>query len=185
MAKANINRGKVLIAEPFMIDPNFKRSVVLLCEHEQEGSLGFILNKSLDMQINELIADFPEFDSNVYYGGPVQTDTIHYIHNVGDMLDNSHLIQDGVYWGGDFEKLKLLIDTKMVKSENIKFFVGYTGWSPEQLVEEMKYGSWVISDMDDDYIFGKGNNALWNTVMRKKGDTYSVIAQMPDSITWN
>ncbi len=100
MAKTHINRGKVLIAEPFMLDPNFKRAVVLLCEHQQEGSLGFILNKSLDMKINDLIAEFPKFDATVFYGGPVQTDTVHYIHNVGDLLNNSNGIIDGVFWAG-------------------------------------------------------------------------------------
>ncbi len=93
-----IQKGKVLLAEPFMADPNFKRAVVLLCEHEQNGSLGFILNKSLDMPVCDLIADFPEFEGEAYYGGPVQTDTIHYIHNVGDLLEGSQMISQGVYW---------------------------------------------------------------------------------------
>lgn len=185
MAKARINRGKVLIAEPFMLDPNFKRSVVLLCEHEKDGSLGFILNKSLDMKINELIADFPEFDSTVFYGGPVQTDTVHYIHNVGEVLDNSHLVKNGVYWGGDFEKLKLLIDAEQVKPENIRFFVGYTGWSSGQLKEEMKYGSWVVGDMNTRQVFIKNAKTLWQNVLKTQGDTFSVIAQMPDGLSWN
>ena len=80
MIDRKIGRGKVLLAEPFMMDSNFKRSVVLVCEHEEEGSLGFILNKSLKMKINDLVSEFPDIESFVYYGGPVQTDTIHYIH---------------------------------------------------------------------------------------------------------
>ena len=78
MVRQEVASGKVLLAEPFMLDPNFKRSAVLLCEHSEEGSVGFIMNKPLNMRIDELIDGFPEFDSEVFFGGPVQTDTIHY-----------------------------------------------------------------------------------------------------------
>ena len=168
-----------------MIDPNFKRAVLLLCEHHKEGSVGFILNKAIDMKINELIADFPEFESEVYFGGPVQTDTIHYLHNLGDLLEDSQKIADGVYWGGDFEKLKFLISSKLVKPENIRFFVGYSGWSGGQLKEELKYGSWVAAEMHANYLFKQKQNDLWSEVMDNKGNAYSVIAQLPDSYSWN
>ncbi|MFK7773629.1 MAG: YqgE/AlgH family protein, partial [Saprospiraceae bacterium] len=103
MIDRKIVQGKVLLAEPFMLDTNFKRSVVLICEHKEDGSLGFILNKSLKMKINELISGFPDIESIVYYGGPVQTDTIHYIHNAGHLFEDSQEIAKGIYWGGDFE----------------------------------------------------------------------------------
>ena len=126
----NFGKGKVLLAEPFMRDSNFKRAVVLMCENNEEGSLGFVLNKPLeDTKIDRLVPEFPEFDANVYFGGPVQTDTIHYVHNVGELLDDSVKITEGVYWGGDFEKLKFLISSGLVKPHNIRFFIGYTGWS--------------------------------------------------------
>ena len=185
MRENNIRSGHLLIAEPFMVDPHFKRSVILLCEHAQEGSLGFILNKSLDMKVDELIADFPNFDAIVYFGGPVQTDTIHYIHNLGDLLEDSQKIAKGVYWGGDFEKLKFLISTKMIEPHNIRFFVGYSGWSEGQLVEEMAYGSWMMDKMDANYLFRNQAKGLWRDVLENKGDTYSVIAQMPDGWSWN
>lgn len=185
MTDRKITRGKVLLAEPFMLDANFKRSVVLMCEHENDGSLGFILNKSLKMKINDLISDFPEIESIVYYGGPVQTDTIHYIHNVGHLLEDSQEILPGVYWGGDFEKLKALISTGLIQRENIRFFVGYSGWSESQLKEELKLGSWVVADVDINYLFRDGQRNLWRKVMRNKGDVFSVIANLPDQITWN
>lgn len=180
-----LGSGDVLLAEPFLTDPNFKRSVILLCEHHQEGSVGFILNKAIDVKINDLLADFPDFQANVYFGGPVQTDTIHYIHNVGDMLDNSYKIADGVYWGGDFEKLKFLIGSKMIEPQNIRFFVGYSGWSSGQLHDEMKSGSWVGANMHANYLFKSQSDGLWSQVMDNKGDAYSVIAQMPDAANWN
>lgn len=185
MSFETLKKGKILIAEPFMVDPNFKRSVVLMCEHEEEGSVGFILNKSLDMKINELIADFPDFDAPVYYGGPVQTDSIHYVHNVGDVLDESMEVMNGIYWGGDFEKLKSLIKSKLVEPKNIRFFVGYSGWSYGQLKDEMALGSWLTDDMDLNYLYKVKPNTLWQKVLQDKGDAFSVIAQMPDSASWN
>lgn len=185
MVRNEIKIGKILLAEPFMLDPNFKRSAVLLCEHSGEGSVGFIMNKPLEMRVDELIEGFPEFDSEVFFGGPVQTDTIHYIHNLGDLLEDSMKIVDGVYWGGDFEKLKFLITSGLVQPGNIRFFVGYSGWSEGQLIDEMVYGSWVVADMDANYLFKSPPSDLWRQVMYNKGDAYTVIAQMPDAVNWN
>ncbi len=178
--------GSILIAEPFMVDPNFKRSVVAVCDYtEEEGTVGFVLNKPLGLQVNELITDFPSFEADVYFGGPVQTDSIHYVHNVGDLLEKSTKVVDGVWWGGDFEKLKFLIRSDMVQPHNIRFFVGYSGWSPGQLEEEMISGSWVVSDLDANYLFKSKPKKLWKQVLKNIGDTHSVIAQMPDVANWN
>ena len=185
MIEKELKVGNVLLAEPFMLDPNFKRSAVLLCEHNSEGSVGFIMNKPLNMRVDELIEDFPEFDSEVLFGGPVQTDTIHYIHNLGDLLEESIPVADGVYWGGDFEKLKFLISSSLVQPNNIRFFVGYSGWSEGQLMDEMDIGSWLVAPMYSNYLFKSIPESLWQQVLENKGDIYSVIAQMPDAVSWN
>ena len=98
-----------------MLDPYFRRSVVLLCEHHEEGTIGFILNKNIDMGINDLMADFPKFEAEIFYGGPVQTDTLHYVHDLGEMLEDSVKIAEGVWWGGDFEQLKFLISQQLIQ----------------------------------------------------------------------
>lgn len=185
MIKHQISTGKVLLAEPFMQDPNFKRAAILLTDYSPEGSVGFILNKQLDMNIDSLVADFPDFQSTVFYGGPVQTDTIHYIHNLGDLLEKSTRIGEGIYWGGDFQKLKVLIATGLVEPENIRFFVGYSGWSEGQLEEELKSGSWVVADMDANYLFQTEHDKLWQKIMSDKGNAFEVISQMPDSMGFN
>lgn len=185
MVREEIRSGKVLLAEPFMMDPNFRRSAVLLCEHTGEGSVGFIMNKPLNMRVDELIEEFPEFEGEVFFGGPVQTDTIHYVHNVGDLLEESSKIADGVYWGGNFEKLKFLISSQLILPENIRFFLGYSGWTEGQLLDEMGYGSWVLADMDANYLFKSHPDLLWQQVMNNKGNAYTVIAQMPDNFSWN
>lgn len=185
MVGNEVTKGKVLLAEPFMLDSNFKRAAILLCDHSEEGSFGFIMNRPLNIRVDELIEDFPEFNAEVFLGGPVQQDTIHYIHNVGDLLDDSVKVIDGVYWGGDFNKLKFLITSQLIEPHNIRFFVGYSGWSEGQLVDEMVYGSWVVADMDANYLFKSKPSYLWQQVMYNKGDAFTVIAHMPDVVSWN
>lgn len=180
-----IKAGKLLLAEPFMLDPNFKRSVILICEHEAHGTTGFILNKPLDLKVQELIADFPESKAAVHIGGPVAVDSLHYLHNVGELLDNSVEICHGVYWGGDYEKLKFLMETGVIKDNNIKFFIGYSGWSEGQLEAEMQESSWLVDDMDANYLFRIKPFVLWQTVLHNKGNVYTVIAQMPDAVSLN
>lgn len=175
-------KGKLLVSEPFMMDGNFKRSVVLLCDHTvDDGTVGFILNKPIDMKIEELVGDFPEIEAQVYYGGPVANDTLHYVHNVGDILDNSIEVSNGVYWGGDFDKLKFLIKSGLIMPDNIRFFLGYSGWSSGQLEAEMEIGSWVIANMDPNYIFKLSPKKLWEAILKNKGNVFSVISQVPDS----
>ncbi|MBK8705001.1 MAG: YqgE/AlgH family protein [Saprospiraceae bacterium] len=185
MVREEVKNGSLLIAEPFMLDPNFKRAAVLLCEHSAEGSIGFILNKPLGMRIDELIEDFPEFDSEVFFGGPVQTDTIHYIHSVGDLLEESVKLTDGVYWGGDFEKLKFLISSQLILPQDIRFFLGYSGWSEGQLADEIVYGSWVLAEMYANYVFKSRPDQLWQQAMYNKGNAYTVIARMPENYSAN
>lgn len=175
------HKAKILLAQPFMEDPNFKRSAVFVCEDDpKDGTIGFILNKPLKMRVSDLIGDFPEFDSSIFYGGPVGADTIHYVHDVGPILDESIEVSKGIYWSGNFEKLKFLIESKLVLPQNIKFFVGYSGWTPNQLNQEMKSGSWVVADMDPNYVLTNPSKSLWQKIMENKGDNYKIIAQMPD-----
>ncbi len=185
--KYKINSGNILLAEPFMIDGNFKKSVVLLCDHSDDGgTLGFVLNKELDIPLNDLLADFPSIDLNVFFGGPVATDTIHYIHNVGEALEGSIKVCDGIWWGGDFDQLQFKISSGMIREDNIRFFVGYSGWESGQLDTEMIMGSWVVSDMLEDYLFDVLPDDMWQICMSDKGDTFSILSEMPtDKGVWS
>lgn len=176
-----ISKGKVLIAEPFMSGGTFRRSVVLLTDYNKDdGAIGFILNKTLSVKVNDLIEDFPEIEAEVFCGGPVAQETLHYIHDVGDILDESISVAGKVCWSGDFNKLKFLIDAKLIQPRNIKFFLGYSGWSPGQLEDEITYGSWVVDDMYSDYAFSTPHKQLWKQVLKNKGEHFSVIAEMPE-----
>ena len=121
-------KGDFLLSEPFMKDPSFKRAVILLCEHNQTGSFGFILNKISDFSVQELILDFPAFDAPVYLGGPVGEDTLHFLHRCGPILENSIKVRENIWWGGNFEQLKEEIRNGNIFPDDIRFFIGYSGW---------------------------------------------------------
>ena len=180
MRTPKVKSGNILIAQPYMMDGNFKRSVVGLTEHSDEGSVGFILNKPMNLDLSELVKDINTDEKfNVHYGGPVAKDTIHYVHNVGDLLEESISINKGIYWGGNFEKLIFLIGSGLITNRNIRFYVGYSGWSDGQLADELQQGSWLVSEWYPNYAFQSRPNELWKQAMSHKGDTYSVLAQIP------
>ncbi|MCB0664193.1 MAG: YqgE/AlgH family protein [Saprospiraceae bacterium] len=185
MSTQTVEKGTVLLAEPFSLDTNFRRTAVVLTEHQDEGTVGFIMNRKMDVELTDLLSDFPELNADVFFGGPVATDSLHYLHNVGDLLEGSIKIKNGVYWGGDFDKLKFLIDAKLITPQNIRFYIGYSGWSSGQLEEELKYGSWVLADMHANYLFKSRPELLWEQIMTNKGNVFSVIAKMPDTVNWN
>ena len=114
----------LLIADPFLKDPNFMRTVVYICRHSDEGSFGFVLNKIFEQTLDELINGLEGIEMPVYYGGPVQTDTVHYIHQYPDLIPECYKISDDIYWGGDFEALKTLLRENKIDAQKIKFFIG-------------------------------------------------------------
>lgn len=177
--------GKILIAEPFMEDPYFKGSVVFLCEYKSEGAFGLILNKPTEMKVHEVVEDFPVVNNYIFYGGPVQPNTLHYLHKRGDLLTDSAEIQDGIFWGGDFERLIFLLETKQISEEEIRFFFGYSGWEQGQLTKEVKENSWFIGDANSEYLFEEEPKDLWRTVLRNMGDRYRVIANFPENPSLN
>ena len=139
-------KGHLLIAEPSILgDVSFNRSVVLLAEHNDEGSIGFILNKPLNYTINDLLPEI-EASFKIYNGGPVEQDNLYFIHNIPDIIPNSVEISNGIYWGGDFETTKQLINEGRITKNHIRFFLGYSGWSVNQLEMEMHENSWIVAE---------------------------------------
>lgn len=174
-------RGQLLISDPFLPDPNFERSVLLLCEHdEEEGSLGFILNKRSNLILSDILLDFPQADMPVFIGGPVEQNTLHYVHRLGDQLPESIPVANGLYWGGDYEELKVLINNQLIKEDDIRFFMGYSGWSEGQLVSELKENAWIISQgWKPEYIFENDPEKLWKEVLNNMGGKFKMFANYP------
>lgn len=172
--------GCLLLAEPFSDDYNFRRSVVLLCEHDKEGTFGLILNKVLQLSLSDALPELEAADIPLYYGGPVQTDTLHYLHTFGDVLEGSVEVNAGLFWGGDFEKMKFLINTKQANSGNVRFFLGYSGWTFGQLEEEIRQNSWILTSNDKEFVFDEDSDRLWRTVLHRMGGDYRLMSNFPD-----
>lgn len=173
-------RGTILISEPFLWDYFFKRSVVLLAEHNDEGTFGVIVNKPIKARFNEVVKDFPEFNSKVFLGGPVQNDSLFFIHTLGEQLENSMEIIPGIYWGGNIEQVRELITLDQVKPAQIRFFIGYSGWSPNQLDEELERNSWVVSHITANDLLKTTPSMLWDRSLRRLGSDYAHWVNFPD-----
>jgi len=174
-------QGRVLISEPFLNDTYFKRSVVLLTEHSEEGSVGFVLNKPVDLSVNDVLNDFPEVKSEISIGGPVNTNTIHYIHTLGEKIPNSVKVLENLYWGGDFEVVKDMLSQEVIKPGEIRFFLGYAGWSPKQLENELSDNAWLVSEMNSKQIMQGPDDNLWKDILRKSGDKYRTWINFPEN----
>lgn len=178
MDKKLLKPGKLLIAQPFLADSTFSRSVIFLCEHSDEGALGFVLNQPTNVNITDVL---PEFDAPVLpinHGGPVQLDTLHIIHKAPGSLGGTE-VKSGVYWGASLESLQSFVYDKAFSADELRLFVGYSGWSPGQLENELKEGSWLITDVTQDVIFSTDADEVWKKAIYSLGHDYRYLANMP------
>lgn len=178
-------KGRVLISEPFLDDPYFKRTTVLLVEHNEEGTIGFILNKILDVPLHSAISGFPVFEGPLCFGGPVCKDQLFYLHTIGDIIGGSLEIKKGLYWGGDFDTVKALIKDERITPAQIRFFIGYSGWNPDQLNSEIKKKSWIVCESKNSLIMKENNTELWADLLKSLGKHYSIMANFPDDPSLN
>jgi len=172
-------KGDVLVAEPFMADSNFEHAVILLCENNEDGAFGFVLNKPSDCFLNESLPEFENIEARLYIGGPVEQNTLHFIHKVGDMLKGSISLGNDLYWGGDFEELKVLLTTGLADYNDFRFFLGYSGWDKEQLEDELKHNAWAVTKVSPFEVFNDKPSLLWKNTMLKLGGKYKIIANFP------
>ncbi len=178
-------KGRILIAEPFLQGDYFNRSVVLLVSHSDKGAVGFILNKRIDFTLQEAFPGFPDFDADVFLGGPVSTDSIHYIHKLGQNIPGSLHVVGDVYWSGDFEVIKRKISLGEIHSSEIRFFVGYSGWDAGQLENEIKENSWLVTDISPQDVMDDLSPDSWFSFVKKAGSRYAVWKNFPQNPTLN
>jgi putative transcriptional regulator len=171
--------GMLLIAEPFLKDPNFMRTVVLLCEHQDEGSFGFVLNRSQEYTLEELVPDLEGMDQPVYYGGPVQNDTLHFLHQYPDLIKGGFEVANGIFWGGDFEQALKGLKAHLFDPNKIRFFVGYSGWTGGQLEVECKEKSWLITPARENLVFPRQPDQVWKDSLRRMGRDYEMMINFP------
>lgn len=155
------------------------RTVVFICEHQDEGSFGFVLNKPYELTLDELITNFEGFPIPVYYGGPVQVDTIHFIHQYPELIPGGQEVLKGVYWGGDFEQVTRLVKNQEIDYNKIRFFIGYSGWSDGQLNDELQEKTWLTVAATRKLVFHQKPNDLWKDSLRHLGGDYEIMINFP------
>jgi len=177
--KLNPQKGRLLISEPYLPDPNFKRTVVLLCEHNEDGTFGFVLNKTANIKLKELIdVDFSD-NPELFIGGPVQRDTLHFLHKSKEFGEGVE-IKDGLFWGGDFDKLVSMVQLGTIDINDFRFFVGYSGWAVEQLDSEIEEDSWIVTKgVEGDVLLDTDAKSLWKKILSSMGGKYEMFSKYP------
>lgn len=176
---AEIAPGKILIADPFLKDPNFMRSVVFLCDHQQEGSFGFVLNRPYDQAVGNIIADLEGCEFPVFYGGPVQLDTVHFLHQCPNLITGGLEITDGIFWGGEFDEVVRTIHTNQLTPNMIRFYIGYSGWGEGQLNGELKEKSWLTTNGTKKLVFHKQTDMIWPDALKQMGGEFEQLINYP------
>ncbi|MEQ8908792.1 MAG: YqgE/AlgH family protein [Vicingaceae bacterium] len=185
LSKIEPKKGRFLVSEPFMDDPYFKRSVVFLTEHNDEGTVGFILNQPLDIKLSDILVDFPDFDANVFLGGPVQPQNLFYLHRKGELIPESVKVNEDIYWNGNFESLKAMIQQGEIDPLEIKFFLGYSGWDRDQLRDELSGDSWFVQESNSEIILDSSEADLWKKVMQQAENDIALMANFPENPNLN
>ncbi|TMI92885.1 MAG: YqgE/AlgH family protein [Bacteroidetes bacterium] len=171
--------GILLISDPFLKDPNFMRTVVFLCEHQEQGSFGFVLNRKYENTIDELIPELEGHRIPLYYGGPVQMDTIHFLHQYPEEIPGGQEVMKGIYWGGDFDKVVAMIKNNELDENKIRFFIGYSGWSDGQLHGELEEKSWLTVKATRKLIFHRDYKEIWKDSLKQLGGDYEIMINFP------
>ena len=186
MVHADPKKGHLLIAEPAIIgDISFNRAVILLADHNDSGTVGFILNKPLSFTLDELV---PEISQNfkVYNGGPVEQDNLYFIHTSPALIPDSLEIASGVFWGGNFDAVVDAVNNHKLSEKDIQFFLGYSGWDVQQLHSELASNSWILTTNNyRESIIEKMHSAFWREKMIELGGSYSIWSNAPENPSLN
>jgi putative transcriptional regulator len=171
--------GVLLIADPFLKDPNFMRTVVFLTEHKEDGTIGFVLNRQYENTLDELLPEVEGHKFPVYYGGPVQMNTIHFLHRYPEEVPGGVEVMKGVWWGGDFDSLIQLINSDQIDPDKIRFYIGYSGWGTGQLESEMQEKTWLTVEASRALVFHKQAEEIWKDSLKHLGGEYEMMINFP------
>ena len=175
-----LDSGNLLVSEPFLSDDYFSRSVVFLCDHTKEGSFGFVLNKFVDTKISEFVEDFPDLDTRISIGGPVDMSNLFYIHSFGDLVKDCVKTSNGLFVGGSFNDVKRILNEDHSKIKQIRFFIGYSGWDIGQLASEVDAKSWIVlNDVTKENILDSTNEDIWQNTMERLGGKFELMSKFP------
>jgi putative transcriptional regulator len=176
--------GALLISEPLLLDSNFQRSVILLCHHDINESMGFVLNKLATETLSDLVPEMANSSFPVYQGGPVGLNSLHFIHTLPDLLQGSHLAH-GIFWSGDIARAFEGIKMGEVNEQNCRFFVGYSGWGAGQLDAELDMNSWLVCPSSQRLVFDVNQEQLWKESVEELGPKFKNLLFIPNDPTLN
>lgn len=179
-------QGKILIAQPFLNDGQFKRSVILITEHNEHGTMGFVMNKRMNLRFKDVLPGFNDIHQPLFKGGPVADNQLFFIHRFATEIANGMPIgESGWYWGGDFTDVVRLLKERKAGFDDIHFFIGYAGWEAGQLENELEEKAWFVSDANFESLFNERFEDIWGNELKRLGSNYAVLANFPEDPSLN
>jgi len=174
------DKGKFLLSDPFLDEEYFRRSVIYLCEHNEDGSFGFVVNNFISLNLYELDESFPNIETKISLGGPIEVNSLYFIHTLGEKIENCVEVEDGIYLGGDFQALSTCIKEDEDLIKKVRFFIGYSGWSKDQLKNEIISNSWLVLDVNTKKdLFESPINKSWKRYMYDLGGKFKIMSKFP------
>ncbi len=162
-----LKQGEIIIAKPYMQDGYFKRSVVYICEHSHAGSLGFVINKPHGLLLKDVFPDLKNGNFPLFEGGPVASHELFFTHTLGLKLSDSVQITKGVYLGGNFKELTQMIEQGKISTKQVRFYIGCSSWSPDQLEQEIENQTWFLEQANYDELIQTESDDMWGEELSK------------------
>lgn len=183
---SQIEKGTFLIASPDIESGLFFRGVILICEHNPNGSFGLVINKPLDLELPSEIVNLEHMSNehvSIRAGGPMQTNQMMLLHNSSAIPQQTLKICDGVFLGGDLQFLQEALSQEEGPFLHLCF--GYAGWGGGQLEREFLDGNWFLWPANQSHIFGSPPDKLWSNLLREMGGRYASLSMIPEDLSLN
>jgi putative transcriptional regulator len=184
----NYEKGSLLIANPVLPDPNFSRTVILLCDHDEQGSFGLVINRSIQLKAPDLFLNInilKSYNEKIYLGGPVSQSMVFFLCRSPSAAGKLDEVCSGVYLGSNLETLESLYASLKNPEQDIRFYLGYSGWSGGQLAEEMEQNSWLVQKANEQFIFLDSESLIWPKAVNSLGEKYQYLTKAPVNPQWN
>ena len=181
-------KGSLLIANPVLPDPNFSRTVILLCNHDEQGSFGLVINRASKLKAPDLLSNINilnAYNEKIYLGGPVSPSMVFFLCRSSCGIGELDEVCPGVYLGSSLETLEESYLKIENPEQNIRFYLGYSGWSGGQLAGEMEQNSWLIQNAGEQFIFLDSESTIWPEVVNSLGEKYQYLIKAPVNPQWN
>lgn len=180
-----IEPGSLLISMPSMLDPNFMHTVVLLVDHTPMGAFGLVVNRQFGANLGGLMSDRTNSSFPVHCGGPVEAQTLQFVHRLPQLISGGTRLGQDLYLGGSIEAMLRAVEEEGVR-DNLRVFLGSSGWGGGQLENELQTGSWRQAPPDASSVFKGGNGeSIWRGVMRGLDAAGEQLSHLPPDVRWN